>query len=188
MQLPPEEELHEMIADPKKKRSARTVQLTISNLRRLQERGFDFADPDKVVARLREAHKPLTARTYISALINYLRASGKHAAALGEYRKELVRLEKEIGIDYHRAAYTDRQRAQLVGWEDIDVFPADNVFPIYKTAKHYGSAKVPVPIDLRKAVRKSLELHPREYGFANFAKPGTPWRTQYMSNRMGAVL
>ncbi|CAL8469123.1 g8664 [Coccomyxa elongata] len=79
MQLPLEEELHEMIADPKKKRSART---------------------------------------------------GKHAAALGEYRKELVRLEKEIGIDYHRAAYTDRQRAQLVGWEDIDVFPADDVFHV----------------------------------------------------------
>lgn len=58
----------------------------------------------------------------------------------------------------------------------------------YKTAKHYGSAKIPLPADLQKAVRKSLELHPREYVFANFAKPGTPWTTQYMSNRMGAVL
>lgn len=30
--------------------------------------------------------------------------------------------------------------------------------------------------------------HPREYVFANFAEPGTPWTTQCMSNRMGAVL
>lgn len=119
MQLPPVEELQKLIADPKKKRSLRTIQLTLSNLRRLQERGFDFADPEKVAARLREAHKPSTARTYISALINYLSASGKDAAALKEYRKELVRLEKEIGIEYHRAAFTDRQKEQLVSWDDI---------------------------------------------------------------------
>ncbi|CAL8470581.1 g10123 [Coccomyxa elongata] len=245
-----------MITDPKKKRSARTVQLTLSNLRRLQERGFDFADPEKVAARLREAHKPSTARTYISALINYLSASGEHPAALREYRKELVRLEKEIGIDHHKAAFTDRQKEQLVGWEDIlahrdalepDVngmalplkgralkkmydhpllsfytllAPARNEYRMlrivdaapkgkgakeenfyvkgeqgdelilhrYKTAKHYGSAKVPVPADLRKAVHGSLELQPREFVSANFAKPSTPWTTQYMSNRMGAVL
>ena len=59
-----------MIADPKKKRSLCTVQLTLSNLRRLQERGYDIKDPMKVAARLREAHKPSTAWTYISALIN----------------------------------------------------------------------------------------------------------------------
>lgn len=40
MQLPPVEELQEIIADPKKKRSLRTVQLTLSNLRRLRERGI----------------------------------------------------------------------------------------------------------------------------------------------------
>lgn len=219
MDLPHVEELQKMIADPKKKKSARTVQLTISNLRRLQDREYDFADPEKVAARLREAHKPSTARTYISALINYLSASGKDPAALKEYRKELVRLEKEIGIDYHRAAFTDRQKEQLVKWEDIlahrdalepDVNnmaaplkgralkkmydhlllsfythmpPGRNEYRMlrivdeppkgkgskeenfyvkgedgdqlilhrYKTAKHYGSARVPLPADLQKS-------------------------------------
>ena len=169
-----------------------------------------------------------------------------------------MRLEKEIGVDYHKAAFTDRQKEQLVSWEYIlahrdalepDVHgmsapskgkalkkmynhmllsfythlpPGRNEYRMlrivdeapkgrgskeenfyvkgqhgdelilhrYKTAKHYGSAnsKVPVPDDLQKAVHKSLDLHPREYVFANFAKPGTPWTTLYMSNRMGAVL
>lgn len=118
MELPPLEELQEMIADLRKKRSLRTVQLTLSN-RRLQERGFDFADPDKVAAQLREARKPSIAKTYINALIKYLSALGEHPTALKEYREQLVCLEKEVGIDYHKAAFTERQKEQLIGWEDV---------------------------------------------------------------------
>ena len=36
------------------------------------------------------------------------------AEALKEYRKELVRLEKDIGIDYHKAAFKERQQKQII--------------------------------------------------------------------------
>ena len=58
----------------------------------------------------------------------------------------------------------------------------------YKTAKHYGSAKVLVPKALSDAVHMSLDLVPRECVFANFARPGTPWTTKYMSNQSEIIL
>lgn len=69
-QLPPDEELEIMDLDPQKRRSLRTVrrpvtvQLTLSNLRRLQERGVEFADPQKASDWLREAHKAIYKRPH----------------------------------------------------------------------------------------------------------------------------
>jgi hypothetical protein len=255
-EYPPDAELQAMIADPAKKRSKRTVELTLSNLRRLQERGLDIDDPPGVIMALRQSHKHSTTRTYVSAIINYLAASGRRPDALKAYRKELVQLEKDIGVDYHRTAFTDRQKAHVVGWDEVlehrdalareverlkpplrgrtlktmydhlllsfytMLAPGRNEYrmlrivedpPVgrgskeenyyvkgaeqdtlvlhrYKTSKHYGKAQVAVPPALRDVVRRSLDLQPREYVFANFAKPSMPWTTQYMSNRMGGAM
>jgi hypothetical protein len=101
-------------------RAERTIAMDVANLTRLKARSLDIESSEATIASLFEAHKPATVRTYASAVINLLRASGREGdRVFKDWKKALARTHKATDEQYGKSALTDRQRANWVSWDDL---------------------------------------------------------------------
>lgn len=156
-------------------RAPRTVALDTANIIRLRTRSLDIADSAATIASLKARYKPGTVRTYVSAIINLMRATGNDSGEhYKRYRAAMAETHKLDDERYNDNPLTENQEANWMSWEEL-VAARDEV-----AAK---AAAVQAP--LNRTDRAVLDRHlllsvftmmpPRrnEYGTMEFARDKT---------------